>query len=51
MRFAAVQTEHIGEGAIVREADLENRIYYGMEIETEADYSMPERVMIYDVCE
>lgn len=26
-------------------------ICYGLELETEADYSMPERVMVYDACE
>lgn len=31
--------------------DIRRNIYYGMEIETESDYSMPQRVMTYDVCE
>lgn len=31
--------------------DISRRICYGMEIETEADYGMPERVMVYDACE
>lgn len=31
--------------------DKENNICYGLELETESDYSMPERVMVYDVCE
>lgn len=31
--------------------DIRQNICYGMEIETESDYSMPERVMTYDVCE
>ena len=26
-------------------------VIYGLEIETESDYSMPERVMLYDACE
>lgn len=31
--------------------DMSRRIRYGLEIETESDYSMPERVMTYDSCE
>lgn len=31
--------------------DVEQNIYYGLELETEWDYRMPERVMVYDVCE
>lgn len=31
--------------------DTGRNICYGMEIETESDYSMPERVMAYDACE
>lgn len=31
--------------------DRRQNICYGLEIETESDYSMPERVMIYDACE
>ncbi len=31
--------------------DTKNRICYGVELETEADYSMPERIMVYDACE
>lgn len=31
--------------------DTKQNICYGMEIETESDYSMPERVMTYDACE
>ena len=31
--------------------DIEQNICYGLEIETESDYSMPERVIAYDVCE
>lgn len=31
--------------------DVSQEIYYGIEIETESDYSMPERVMAYDTCE
>ncbi len=31
--------------------DRKHNIYYGMEIETESDYSMPERVLVYDACE
>lgn len=31
--------------------DTKRKIYYGVELETETDYSMPERVMVYDACE
>lgn len=31
--------------------DQKSNICYGLEIETESDYSMPERVMVYDACE
>lgn len=31
--------------------DKKSNICYGIEIETESDYSMPERIMVYDVCE
>ncbi|MDE6517154.1 MAG: hypothetical protein K2L18_04810 [Acetatifactor sp.] len=31
--------------------DARQNIYYGIEIETESDYSMPQRVMAYDTCE
>lgn len=31
--------------------DARRNIYYGIEIETESDYSMPQRVMAYDACE
>lgn len=31
--------------------DTRQNINYGIEIETESDYSMPERVMAYDTCE
>lgn len=31
--------------------DTEYQILYGLELETEPDYSMPERVMVYDACE
>ncbi len=31
--------------------DTARKVCYGMELETEADYSMPERVMVYDACE
>ncbi|MDE5893547.1 MAG: hypothetical protein K2H45_11555, partial [Acetatifactor sp.] len=31
--------------------DIVQNICYGLEIETESDYSMPERVITYDVCE
>lgn len=31
--------------------DREQNICYGLELETESDWSMPERVLVYDVCE
>lgn len=31
--------------------DASQNIFYGIEIETESDYSMPERVMAYNTCE
>ncbi len=31
--------------------DKKHHICYGLEIETESDYSMPERVLVYDACE
>lgn len=31
--------------------DIRYRILYSLELETESDYSMPERVMVYDACE
>lgn len=31
--------------------DRKRNICYGLELETESDYSMPERVMVYDACE
>lgn len=31
--------------------DTVRKVCYGMELEAEADYSMPERVMVYDACE
>lgn len=31
--------------------DVRQDIYYGMELETESDYRMPERVITYDACE
>ena len=31
--------------------DTRQKIHYGIELETEADYSMPERIMVYDACE
>lgn len=31
--------------------DVRQNICYGMEIETESDYSMPQRVITYDACE
>lgn len=31
--------------------DKSRNLYFGMELETESDYSMPERIMVYDACE
>ena len=31
--------------------DKNRNICYGLELETESDYSMPERIMVYDSCE
>ncbi len=31
--------------------DVVQKIYYGMELETASDHSMPERIMVYDACE
>lgn len=31
--------------------DARHKLYYGIEIETESDYSMPERVITYDACD
>ena len=31
--------------------DRKHRICYGVELETGTDYSMPERIMVYDACE
>ena len=31
--------------------DVDRNICYGIEIETESDYSMPERIMVYDACD
>lgn len=31
--------------------DIRYRILYSLELETESDYSMPERIMVYDACE
>ncbi len=31
--------------------DAGHNMYYGIEIETESDYGMPQRVMVYDTCE
>lgn len=43
-----------GKGEMRRDVfmkDMARNICYGLELETEPDYSMPERVMIYDACE
>ena len=43
-----------GCGEMERDVLMEDKgqnICYGMEIETESDYSMAERVMVYDACE
>lgn len=38
-------------GRDVFRKDRKRNICYGLELETESDYSMPERVMVYDACE
>lgn len=40
-----------GKGRDILMEDTKHKIYYGVELETESDYSMPERVMAYDLCE
>ncbi len=43
-----------GKGEMGRDIfmkDIKRNVCYGLELETESDYSMPERVMVYDVCE
>lgn len=43
-----------GKGEMSRDVfmkDVKRNICYGLELETESDYSMPERVMVYDACE
>lgn len=43
-----------GKGEMSRDIfmkDVKRNICYGLELETESDYSMPERVMVYDACE
>lgn len=43
-----------GKGELGRDIFMKDRkqnICYGLELETESDYSMPERIMVYDACE
>lgn len=43
-----------GKGEMSRDVfmkDTLRNICYGLELESESDYSMPERVMVYDACE
>ena len=43
-----------GKGEMSRDIfmkDVKRNICYGLELETESDYGMPERVMVYDACE
>lgn len=43
-----------GKGEMIRDLfmkDKKRNVCYGLELETESDYSMPERVMVYDACE
>lgn len=43
-----------GKGEMGRDVfmkDTARNICYGLELETESDYSMPERIMVYDACE
>lgn len=43
-----------GAGEMERDVlmeDMDRNVCYGIEIETESDYSMPERIMVYDACD
>lgn len=43
-----------GKGEMSRDVfmkDVKRNVCYGLELETESDYGMPERVMVYDACE
>lgn len=43
-----------GKGEMSRDIfmkDVKRNVCYGLELETESDYGMPERVMVYDACE
>ena len=43
-----------GKGEMSRDVfmkDAKRNVCYGLELETESDYGMPERVMVYDACE
>lgn len=43
-----------GKGEVSRDVfmkDTKRSVCYGLELETESDYSMPERIMVYDACE
>lgn len=43
-----------GKGEMSRDIfmkDAKRNVCYGLELETESDYGMPERVMVYDACE
>lgn len=53
-RIIRIYPSFSGKGEMGRDVfmkDLKRNICYGLELETESDYSMPERVMVYDACE
>lgn len=53
-RMIRIYPSFSGRGEMRRDIfvkDKKRNVYYGLELETESDYSMPERVMVYDACE
>lgn len=50
-RYSSLGSESGENERDVMMLDTEHHICYGLEIETESDYSMPERVLVYDACE
>ena len=50
-RIIRIYPSFSGKGEMGRDVYLKRNICYGLELETESDYSMPERVMAYDACE
>ena len=49
--YPALATAYGQKNRDVLMEDTKRGIYYGVELETETDYSMPERIMVYDACE